>query len=134
MLVIAQQTIPRGGTLTIDPIGDGETMSFRVTAAGLNARMPQNIADLLSASSTASVDAHAVQPYYTRLLAQACGLTVTLAPDGEKVIVVRRLSAGATQRMVNQRLTIGGRIHRRRLISLLSPFFSICSTNIKRFA
>ena len=31
MLIIAQQTIPRGGTLTIDPIGDGETMSFRVT-------------------------------------------------------------------------------------------------------
>ena len=49
MLVIAQQTIPRGGTLTIDPVGDGETMSFRVTAAGLNARVPQNIADLLSA-------------------------------------------------------------------------------------
>jgi histidine phosphotransferase ChpT len=87
MLIIAQQTIPRGGTLTIDPIGDGETMSFRVTSAGLNARLPQNIADLLSVSSTASVDAHAVQPYYTRLLAQACGLTVTLAPDGEKVIV-----------------------------------------------
>ena len=49
MLIIAQQTIPRGGTLTIDPIGDGETMSFRVTSAGLNARLPQNIADLLSA-------------------------------------------------------------------------------------
>jgi histidine phosphotransferase ChpT len=38
-------------------------------------------------NSTASVDAHAVQPYYTRLLAQACGLSVTLALDGEKVIV-----------------------------------------------
>jgi histidine phosphotransferase ChpT len=87
MLIIAQQTIPRGGTLTIDPIGDGETMSFRVTSAGLNARLPQNIADLLSTSSTASVDAHAVQPYYTRLLAQACGLSVTLALDGEKVVV-----------------------------------------------
>ena len=47
MLIIAQQTIPRGGTLTVDPVGDGETMSFRVTAAGLNARLPQNIADLL---------------------------------------------------------------------------------------
>ena len=46
MMIIAQQTIPRGGTLTVDPIGDGETMSFRVTAAGLNARMPQNIAGL----------------------------------------------------------------------------------------
>ena len=87
MLVIAQQTIPRGGTLTVDPIGDGETMSFRVTAAGLNARMPQNIADLLSASSTATVDAHAVQPYYTRLLAQACGLDRHARARGEKVVV-----------------------------------------------
>jgi histidine phosphotransferase ChpT len=86
MLVIAQQTIPRGGTLTIDPIGEGETMSFRVTAAGLNARVPQNIVALLNASSTA-VDAHGVQPYYTRLLAQACGLSVTLAPEGETVVV-----------------------------------------------
>src|SRR3974390_1934409 len=48
MLVIAQQTIPRGGFLTIDPIGEGETMGFRVAASGLNARLPQNIAELLS--------------------------------------------------------------------------------------
>jgi histidine phosphotransferase ChpT len=86
MLVIAQQTIPRGGTLTIDPVGDGETMSFRVTSAGLNARVPQNIVDMLNSSSGA-VDAHAVQPYYTRLLAQACGLHVRLTPEGEAVVV-----------------------------------------------
>ena len=33
------------------------------------------------------VDAHAVQPYYTRLLAQACGLKVVLAPEGDAVVV-----------------------------------------------
>src|SRR6201995_4246177 len=66
MLVIAQQTIPRGGTLTVDFVGEGDRIGFRVAASGLNARMPQNIADLLSASHGASVDAHAVQPYYTR--------------------------------------------------------------------
>ena len=86
MLIIAQQTIPRGGTLTIDPLGEGEAMSFRVTAAGLNARVPQPVVDSL-ASSAAAVDAHAVQPYYTRLLAQACGLRVTLVPEGETVVV-----------------------------------------------
>jgi histidine phosphotransferase ChpT len=86
MLVIAQQTIPRGGTLTIDPVGEGETMSFRITSAGLNARVPQNIVDILG-STSAAVDAHAVQPYYTRLLAQACGLTVKLALEGETVVV-----------------------------------------------
>jgi histidine phosphotransferase ChpT len=87
MMVIAQQTIPRGGVLSVDPVGEGDTMGFRVTASGLNARMPQNIADLLSADSTPAVDAHAVQPYYTRLLAQACGLKVALSPEGDAVIV-----------------------------------------------
>jgi histidine phosphotransferase ChpT len=87
MMVIAQQTIPRGGTLTVDPVGDGEAGGFRVAARGLNARMPQNIADLLSGERAGSIDAHAVQPYYTRLLAQACGLNVVLAPDGDAVVV-----------------------------------------------
>ena len=86
MLVIAQQTIPRGGTLTIDPIGEGETMAFRVTAAGLNARLPQNIADILSSGQPPAVDAHSVQPYYTRLLGEACGLSVRLAAEGEAIV------------------------------------------------
>ena len=86
MLVIAQHTIPRGGTLSVDPIGQGETMGFRVTANGLNARLPQNIADLLSSVQPSAVDAHSVQPYYTRLLAQACGLSVKLAAEGEAVV------------------------------------------------
>ena len=86
MLVIAQHTIPRGGTLSVDPIGQGETMGFRVTANGLNARLPQNIADLLSSVQPSAVDAHSVQPYYTRLLAQACGLNVKLATEGEAVV------------------------------------------------
>ena len=87
MLVIAQQTIPRGGTLTVDPIGSGDTMGFRVTAAGLNARLPQNIANLLSGGQPSSIDAHAVQPYYTRLLAESCGLKAALASEGEAVVV-----------------------------------------------
>jgi histidine phosphotransferase ChpT len=85
--VIAQQTIPRGGVLTVDPVGEGEAMSFRITAAGLNARMPQNVVDLLAASHAGTVDAHAVQPYYTRLLAEACGLSVSLSADGDRILV-----------------------------------------------
>jgi histidine phosphotransferase ChpT len=87
MLVIAQQTIPRGGVLTVDPVGEEERLGFRVAASGLNARMPQNIADLLSSASAPAFDAHAVQPYYTRLLAQACGLNVVLAPEGDTMVV-----------------------------------------------
>ncbi|MBC7582349.1 MAG: histidine phosphotransferase [Tardiphaga sp.] len=87
MLIIAQQTIPRGGVLTVDQVGEGDTLGFRVNAAGLNARLPQNIVALLSTDHAGNVDAHAVQPYYTRLLAQACGLSVSMAAEGEAIVV-----------------------------------------------
>ncbi len=87
MMIIAQQTIPRGGTLTVDALGQGDGAGFRIRAAGLNARLPQNIADQLSGAHQGAIDAHAVQPYYTRLLAQASGLRASLAMDGEAVVV-----------------------------------------------
>src|SRR5262245_41533706 len=43
MLVIATQTIPRGGMLTIDAVGEGDDTGFRLVAAGLNARVPPRI-------------------------------------------------------------------------------------------
>lgn len=90
LLVIAQQTIPRGGVLTIDPLGEGEAMGFQITAAGLNARVSQPVAELLASGSTGAVDAHAVQPYYTRLLAEACGISVSLVAEGDKVVATAR--------------------------------------------
>src|SRR3984893_9917950 len=74
MLIVAGQAIPRGGTLVLDPVGTGETTTFRITAAGLNARVPQAVPGLLAGGSTGdTIDAHAIQPYYTGLLARACG-------------------------------------------------------------
>src|SRR5262244_799836 len=71
MLVVAGQAIPRGGTLALDPIGSGETVAFRVTAAGLNSRVPPAIPALLAGGSAeTTIDAHAIQPYYTGLLAR----------------------------------------------------------------
>lgn len=90
LLVIAQQTIPRGGVLTVDPLGEGETMGFQITAAGLNARVSQPVAELLASGSSGSVDAHAVQPYYTRLLADACGISISLVAEGDKVVATAR--------------------------------------------
>jgi histidine phosphotransferase ChpT len=87
MLVIAQQTIPRGGTLTVETMGEGDNGGLRVRAAGLNARLPQNIAEMLAGTREGAVDAHAVQPHYTRLLALACGLTPSLAMDGDAIAV-----------------------------------------------
>ncbi len=88
MLVVSGGTIPRGGTLTVDTIGSGETMGFKVTATGINARIPQAVPGLLEGQSeSGTIDAHAIQPYYTGLLARACGLSVGLVADGDTVTV-----------------------------------------------
>ena len=88
MMVIAQQTIPRGGMLTVDPVGEGDAIAFKITTTGTNARMPQQaVLDAVSGAHAGAIDAHAVQPHYTRLLAKACGWTVTLAADGDAIIV-----------------------------------------------
>jgi len=89
MLVVSILTIPRGGTLTLDPVGSGETVTFRIIAAGLNARVPPAIPALLEGGSATEepIDAHAIQPYYTGLLARACGLTATIAAEGETIVI-----------------------------------------------
>jgi len=87
MMVIAQQAIPRGGELVIDPLGEGETMGFRIRAVGQNAREPHGIAEQLNPESAASVTAHAVQPYYTALLAQACGFKVSMTKEDDAVVI-----------------------------------------------
>jgi len=87
LLVLTGQTIPRGGTLTIDPIGAGDTMGFRITANGLNARIPQAVPGLIAGQADGHpVDAHAIQPFYTGLLARTCGMSVTLVLEGEGVV------------------------------------------------
>jgi histidine phosphotransferase ChpT len=91
LLIIAGQTIPRGGMLTVEPLGEGDSMGFRINAAGLNARIPQALAGLLAgAPESGTVDAHAIQPFYTGLLAKACGILVSLAAEGDSVVVTAR--------------------------------------------
>src|SRR6185295_5475354 len=88
LLIIANQTIPRGGALAVDPVGEGEGMGFRIVASGLNARIPQAVPALLQGTSeNGSVDAHAIQPFYAGLLARACGLKVDLKIEDNVVIV-----------------------------------------------
>jgi histidine phosphotransferase ChpT len=89
LLLISGQAIPRGGSLKIDPVGGGETMGFRVTATGFNARVPQAIPALLAGGSAGeeSINAHAIQPFYAGLLARSCGLVATMAVEGDGVVV-----------------------------------------------
>jgi histidine phosphotransferase ChpT len=86
MIVVGAGAIPRGGTLTVDAVENG----YRVVAAGLNARLTAATAELVSGTGGHAVDAHAIQPVYTGILARDCGLTLAAATEGETVVVSAR--------------------------------------------
>jgi histidine phosphotransferase ChpT len=88
MLLIAAAAIPRGGTLAVEPI-DGDR-GFRVTSAGLNARLTTTTSDLLAGNPAQPVDAHGIQPFYAGLLARDCGLTLSAVAEGETVEIAAR--------------------------------------------
>jgi len=87
MLVIAGQAIPRGGAMTVDSIGSGESMGFKVSAAGTNAKVPPGVPTLLGGETGEGLDAHRIQPFYTGLLARACGVKAAVTMEGETVVV-----------------------------------------------
>jgi histidine phosphotransferase ChpT len=91
MVLIAAGGIPRGGTLTVDPLpGEDAAAGFVVTASGLNAKLNQAAAELLAGTSAHAVDAHAIQPLYTGILARDCGLVISATGDGGVVTLTAR--------------------------------------------
>ena len=112
MVLIAAQTIPRGGMISVDPIGEGEAMSFKVKASGTNAKLPQAVPALLKGEAgDHAVDAHAIQPFYTGLLARNCGLTARDSGRGRGDRRQRPIERAARLgcASVNERLTVAAR-------------------------
>jgi len=91
MLLIGATAIPRGGTLKVDAVREGDGVpGFQITASGLNARMTPNTVELLAGSPAHPVDAHGIQPLYTGILARDCGLALTAGSEGEAVVLTAR--------------------------------------------
>ena len=89
-MLIAAQAIPRGGQITVDPVGEGDTIGFKLSVTGTNAKIPQAIPPLLGGTPEHAIDAHAIQPFYTQMLAKNCGLSVSMAPEGDAIVVAAR--------------------------------------------
>jgi histidine phosphotransferase ChpT len=90
LLVLAGSTIPRGGSLAVESIGEGDSMGFKIASSGLNARIPAAVPALVAGEAENPIDAHAIQPFYTGLLARACSMSVTLAPEGDQIVLTAR--------------------------------------------
>lgn len=88
LVVMATAAIPRGGVIDVTVAGDEEASLFTLTAKGINARIPPHAQALLAGEpESGSVDAHAIQPYYTGEVARAAGMSVSLAIEGDTVTI-----------------------------------------------
>jgi histidine phosphotransferase ChpT len=88
LVVLATNAIPRGGAIAVKIAGDAAAAEFKLTAKGPNARIPAHVEGLLAGTpESGSVDAHAIQPFYTGLIAQAAGMPVTFSIEGDEVTI-----------------------------------------------
>ena len=88
LLIIAAQAVPRGGKLVSRATVDGEQGSFTITASGSHARIPAHVEELLAGNAPGgAIDAHAVQPVYTGMVARAAGMDISIAIEGDTVTI-----------------------------------------------
>ena len=88
LLLVANAAIPRGGKLTVE-LSDLETAPrFTLKANGPMVRVPARFLELHSGvKSEEPIDAHAVQPYYTLLMAREAGMTISMHASAEEIVL-----------------------------------------------
>ena len=88
LCLIAAAAVPRGGTILVKVEGEDERSAIRLEAQGQNARVAHGVAALLAGTpETGNVDAHAIQPFFTGLVARSIGMSVTIRTAGDVVVI-----------------------------------------------
>ncbi|MGN6551993.1 MAG: histidine phosphotransferase ChpT [Pararhizobium sp.] len=93
LFLVAYGAIPRGGTIDV-VLDDLETAPrYRLTARGRMMRIPPKFLEIYSGTPEEAIDAHAIQPYYTVLLAEEAGMTISAAANTEDVVFTAEAAA-----------------------------------------
>lgn len=89
LVMISTGTIPRGGEIHVDVKHENDKTCFVVETKGSHARIPNHIETLLAGESeTGSIDAHAIQPFYTGMIAREAHMDITLTATDEGVRIL----------------------------------------------
>ncbi|MCW4116898.1 histidine phosphotransferase family protein [Aurantimonas sp. MSK8Z-1] len=87
LLVIANASVPRGREVVLEIDSVEPVVAARLIARGKPLRVPAKFKALLEgAPLEEGIDAHAIQPYYTLLLARETGLSISLAVAEEEAV------------------------------------------------
>ena len=91
ILLLANAAVPRGGTIKVSVIEPVDSPTFRFECSGPSARVPAVFEHIVPGDIAGeSIDAHAIQPYYTGLLARLCRMRITGVIEDENVVIIAR--------------------------------------------
>ncbi|MEM7172626.1 MAG: histidine phosphotransferase family protein [Pseudomonadota bacterium] len=93
MIALAEETLPRGGRLSLALAPQGGGFAARVTAEGLGCALrPESEIGLVDDVAIEDLTPRNVHGFFTRLVARRLGGDVTVEPgEGESIAVVARL-------------------------------------------
>jgi histidine phosphotransferase ChpT len=89
LILIANGAIPRGGKITVRLEALEAEPKFTLSASGPMVRVPPKFLELHSGNRPEEpIDAHAIQPYYTLLLAREAGMTISIRATADEIVLL----------------------------------------------
>ena len=88
LILVANGAIPRGGKITVTLENLETEPKFTLAASGPMVRVPPKFLEMHSGNKPEeAIDAHAVQPYYTLLLAHEAAMTISIRATAEEIVL-----------------------------------------------
>ncbi len=85
LFLVAYGSIPRGGEVTVTLENPEFDARFTLTAKGRMMRVPPKFIEIYAGTVEEAIDAHSIQPYYTVLLADETGMTLSHSVTPEEI-------------------------------------------------
>lgn len=86
LFLVAYGSIPRGGDITVTLENPETDLKFTIVAKGRMMRLPPKFIEINSGQVEEAIDAHTIQPYYTVMLADEAGMTLTAVQNAEDLV------------------------------------------------
>lgn len=86
LFLVAYGAIPRGGNIDITLENLETAPEFKLVCKGRMVRVPPKFLEIHSGQVEEAIDAHAIQPYYTVLLADEAGMTINCSANADEVV------------------------------------------------
>ncbi|MDM9622530.1 MULTISPECIES: histidine phosphotransferase ChpT [unclassified Rhizobium] len=93
LFLVAYSSIPRGGSLEITLENPEFDAKFKIVAKGKLMRLPPKFVEISTREIEEAVDAHSIQPYYTVLLAEECGMELGHSATAEEIVFTAEVPA-----------------------------------------